>query len=218
VTTLISGQAVARALSRVSQALIEQKETLTSLDQAMGDGDMGITLTKIGNALLPYCADTAPDDLGKFLIGAGMTANRAGPSTMGTLLATALMRAGKVIKGKSELTPQDLADMFAAVDTGIQERGKAKPGDKTIVDAVHPANEAFAQAIAAGVTLAEAGAKALQAAKNGLDNVTPLRSKMGRASWVGERTKGKVDPGCAAFVVMLSAIIEPPSASYSQTI
>ncbi|NOZ71452.1 MAG: dihydroxyacetone kinase subunit L [Chloroflexi bacterium] len=211
-TTLISGQAVAQALSRVGQALIAQKEYLTSLDQAIGDGDMGITLTKIGNALLSYCSDTATDDLGKFLLGAGMTANRAGPSTMGTLLATALMRAGKVVKGKSELTPQDLAEMFAAADKGIQDRGKAKLGDKTIVDAVHPANEAFAQAIAAGDSLAEAGQKALQAAKNGLDSVTPLRSKIGRASWVGERTEGKVDPGCAAFVIMLSAILEPSSA------
>lgn len=208
-STIISGQAVAQALRQVSQALVEQKEYLTSLDQAMGDGDMGITLSKIGHALLSYSTETPTDDLGKFLLGAGMTANRAGPSTMGTLLATALMRAGKVVKGKSELTPEDLVAIFAAADTGIQERGKAKPGDKTIVDAVHPANEAFAQAIAVGSTVAEAGAKALRAAKDGLESVTPLRSKIGRASWVGERTIGKVDPGCAAFVVMLSAIIEP---------
>jgi len=101
--------------------------------------------------------------------------------------------------------------MFAAADTGIQERGKAKLGDKTIVDAIHPASETFAAALSAGEPLEQAGAKALQAAKDGRDSVTPLRSKIGRASWVGERTEGRVDPGCAAFVVMLSAILDPLS-------
>ena len=206
-TVIIPGQAVADAMKRVSNALTEQKDYLTSLDQAMGDGDMGITLAKMADALLAYASETPTADLGKFLIGAGMTANRAAPSTMGTLLATAMMRAGKVVKGKSALAAPDLSAMFAAADAGIRERGKAKLGDKTIVDAMHPASEAFAAAVAAGDALAQAGAKALQAAKDGRDSVTPLRSKIGRASWVGERTEGKVDPGCAACVIILSAIL-----------
>ena len=210
-TETIQGQAVADAIKRVCNALNEQKDYLTSLDQAMGDGDMGITLSRIADALLDYSSETPTADLGKYFLGAGMAANRAAPSTMGTLLATALMRMGKEVKGKSELNAQDLSAMFAAADTGIQERGKAKLGDKTIVDAIHPASEAFAAAVAAGETLAQAGSKALQAAKDGRDSVTPLRSKIGRASWVGERTEGRVDPGCAAFVVMLSAILNPLS-------
>ncbi len=210
-TKPIQGQAVTDAFKRVCHALNEQREYFTSLDQAMGDGDMGITLSRIADALLLYSSDTPTDDLGKYFLGAGMAANRAAPSTMGTLLATALMRMGKEVKGKSELSAQDLSLMFAAADTGIQERGKAKLGDKTIVDAIHPASETFAAALSAGEPLEQAGAKALQAAKDGRDSVTPLRSKIGRASWVGERTEGRVDPGCAAFVVMLSAILDPLS-------
>ena len=209
-TETISGQDIANAIIRVCNALNTQKDYLTSLDQAMGDGDMGITLSRIADALLDYASETPTADLGKYFMGAGMAANRAAPSTMGTLLATALMRMGKEVKGKNELTAQDLSAMFAAVDAGIQQRGKAKPGDKTIIDAIHPASEAFAAAATTGA-LAEAGAKALQAAKDGLASVTPLRSKVGRASWVGERTEGRVDPGCAAFVVILSAIVEPSS-------
>lgn len=211
-TDQIPGPAVAAAMTRACDALNEQRAYLTSLDQAMGDGDMGVTLSRIADALLVYTGETPTDDLGKFLSGAGMAANRAAPSTMGTLLATALMRAGKAVKGKDSLTVDDLVQIFAAADAGIQERGGAKPGDKTIVDAIHPAGEAFAAAVAAGHTLDAAAAAALQAAEAGRDSVTPLRSKIGRASWVGERTEGKVDPGCAAFVVMLSAIIEPSSA------
>jgi dihydroxyacetone kinase len=85
------------------------------------------------------------------------------------------------------------------------ERGKANLGDKTIVDAIHPAAEAFAAAVAQGDALPEAAQKALAAATAGRDGVTPLRSRIGRASWVGERTEGKVDPGCAALVIMLEA-------------
>jgi phosphoenolpyruvate---glycerone phosphotransferase subunit DhaL len=208
-TDLVSSQAVAEAMKRVCAALKEQSDYLTSLDQAMGDGDLGINLSRIAHALASYAENTPYDDIGKFLSGAGMAANRAGPSTMGTLLATALMRVGKAAKGKAELTPDALRDIFTEADTGIQERGKVKPGNKTIVDAVHPASLAFSDALAEGVSLREAGVRALRAAEEGRDRVTPLRSQVGRASWVGERTEGKVDPGCAAFVIVLSAIVEP---------
>jgi dihydroxyacetone kinase len=97
--------------------------------------------------------------------------------------------------------------MFAAADSGVQERGKAQPGDKTVIDAMHPAAEAFAAAIEGKQPLREAGEAALAAAETGRDSVTPLRSKIGRASWVGERTEGKVDPGCEAFIVMLRTVL-----------
>lgn len=206
-TTIYAGQAVVDAMLRAATALKAQADALTALDQAVGDGDMGYTLGKIADALIPYATATPPTDLGKFLGGAGMLANKAGPSTMGTLLATALMRAGKAVMGQAELSPADLARMFQAAEQGIQERGKAQLGDKTILDALHPAVEAFGAAIAAGEPVATAGARALAAATAGRDAVTPLRSKIGRASWVGERTEGRVDPGCAALVAILAALV-----------
>ncbi len=204
----VQGQAIADAMLRVCAALKSQAEYLTSLDQAMGDGDIGITLTKIADALTPYAQATPLADLAKFLGGAGLAANKAGSSTMGTLLATALMRAGKVVMGKAELSTADLVAMFKAADAGMQERGKANLGDKTVLDALHPAAEAFAAAIEQGDSIHEAGVKAVRAAEAGRDSVTTLRSKIGRASWVGERTEGKVDPGCATLVVILQAIVE----------
>lgn len=206
-TAPYTGQAVTDAMQRVCAALKTQVDTLTSLDQAVGDGDMGYTLGKIADALALYATATPTADLGKFLAGAGMLANKVGPSTMGTLLATALMRAGKTVMGQAELSPTDLARMFQAAEQGIQERGKAQLGDKTILDALHPAVEAFGAALAAGQPVAAAGALALAAATAGRDAVTPQRSKIGRASWVGERTEGQVDPGCAALVVILAALV-----------
>ena len=204
---VIQAQAVADALARAATVLEAQSAYFTELDQAMGDGDMGITMGKIGVALQAYAADTpVGDDIGKWLAQAGMTANRAGPSTMGTLLATALMRAGKEVRGKTELTPADLATMFRAAAEGMQERGKAKLGDKTILDAIFPAADAFAAAVADHASLAAAGGIAVDEAAAGRDAVTPLRSRIGRAGWVGERTEGKVDPGCAMLVMVLEAI------------
>jgi dihydroxyacetone kinase-like protein len=155
----IEDEAVVAAVQRVGAELVAQEAYLTALDQQMGDGDLGITLSKIGLALQEFAAATPVDsDLGKWLGKAGMAANKAGSSSFGTLLATALMRGGKAVTGKAALTGEDLAAMFAAADAGVQERGKAQPGDKTVIDAMHPAADAFAAAIDAGQSLGDAGA------------------------------------------------------------
>jgi len=203
---LFDGTAVEQAILRVAGALEANREFLQQLDQASGDGDLGITAGKIASALREYAGGAAPDDLGKYLLSAGLAVNRAASSTMGTLLATALMRAAKETRSLSTLSVENLVSMLTAADLGIQERGKAQPGDKTIVDALHPAAVAFAAAVQSGAALSEAAAAMIAAAEGGLDTVTPLRSRIGRASWQGERTEGQVDPGCAALVIILKAL------------
>jgi len=203
---IIDAQAVVEAFQRVSEALLASQERLLSLDQAVGDGDLGITLAKVAVALQEYVKVSPLDDLGKFIANAGMAANRVGSSSFGTLLATALMRAGKEVRGQAALTPEHLASMLNAASQGVLERGKASLGDKTLVDALQPAAEAFTQAVQFGVPLSEAGLLMVRAAEAGRDRVTPLQCKIGRASWLGERTIGQVDPGCEALVVILRAI------------
>ena len=123
------------------------------------------------------------------------------------MIATALMRAGREARGLASLDRTTLAKMLSAADAGVQERGKAKPGDKTIVDALHPAAEAFAAAIERGDDLGSAGETLLNAAREGRDAVIPLRSQIGRAAWVGERTVGQPDPGTVLFVQVVEAIL-----------
>lgn len=205
---MIQGSDVVAAMRRACRAVSEQAGYLTSLDQALGDGDMGITTGKIAAAMLEYTESNEIEDIGKYLGQAGIIANRAGPSTMGTLIATALMRAGRELRGRTELSAADVAAMLTAADQGMQERGKAQPGDKTVIDAIHPAAQTFAAAVQGDVALADAGRQALAAAEAGRDSVTPLRSKVGRAGWVGERTEGKLDPGCALFTIVLAAVLE----------
>jgi dihydroxyacetone kinase len=202
--TINAGQ-VKAAFQRAAKALQANYDLLTELDQALGDGDLGITANKVAETLLAH-VEIAEPDLGKMLAQGGMAVNRAASSTMGTLIATALMRAGKEVRGKESLQPADLARMLQMADLGIQERGKAHLGDKTVIDVIHPASEAFAAALAEGAALTEAGARMAAAARAGRDRVTPLRNRVGRASWQGERTEGKPDPGCTLAMVVLEAI------------
>jgi phosphoenolpyruvate---glycerone phosphotransferase subunit DhaL len=202
----ITADQVRAAMRAVAAALAAQAAELTELDQAVGDGDLGITASKIAETLAAY-AEAAPEpDLGKLIGQAGIAVNRAAPSTMGTLTATALMRAGQAVRGKQAITLDDLAKMLTAADAGIQERGKARPGDKTLIDAVHPATDALILAAAEQATLAEAGSRVAAAARAGRDSVTPLRNNVGRASWLGERSAGKIDPGATFAVIVLEAL------------
>lgn len=208
---MISSEQVLAAIRRVSEKLVALRDELNQLDAAMGDGDLGLSMSKGGEALLGMIHDTPlreGDDIGKYLVSAGAAFNRAAPSTMGTLLATALMRMGKEAKGAITLDPALLSRMVTAADQGIQERGKAKPGDKTIVDALHPAAKAFAEDIARGLSLEEAGAAMLAAAERGRDAAVALRSNIGRASWVGERTVNQLDPGTVLCVEILKALVQ----------
>jgi dihydroxyacetone kinase len=194
-------------MMRVAADLKANEEMITELDQAVGDGDLGITAVKVAEALEAAAGKASATDIGKLLAETGMALNRAAPSTMGTLTATALMQAGKVVLGKERLAVADLPLLLNAATTGVETRGKARLGDKTLLDALRPASDAFSAALAAGQPLAAAAAAMLAAARDGRDRVTPLRNKIGRASWLGERTEGRVDPGCAFAVVALTAIV-----------
>ena len=195
-------------IERAAKRLLEITDLLNTLDAAMGDGDTGVSVSKGAQGVLEHMAANPPtDDLGKWLAGVGMAYNRVAPSTMGALVATALMRAGKEAFGISSVDDATLAKMLMAASVGVQERGKAKLGDKTLVDALHPAAEAFSSAINAGLSLEVAGQAMLEAARNGRDAATPLKSMIGRANWVGG-TEGKLDPGTVLVVTVLEALLE----------
>ena len=198
----IGADAVRRALRRAADVLDREAGTLAELDRAIGDGDLGITAEKMAVALRRHAETDVGDDLGRHLIAGGMAVNRDAPSTFGTLAATAMMRAGKVASGQDRLEPATLAEMLQAAQTGIEERGKARLGDKTVLDALHPAAQAFAREIEAGRDLPAAARAMRDAARQGMNDVTNARSRRGRAGWIGERTEGKVDPGCHLLVAV----------------
>lgn len=207
-TEYINSTQVVAAFERATARMIESEDYLNRLDAAMGDGDAGITAATGAKGVREFLDANAPgDDLGKFIANVGSAFNKTAPSTLAALTATACMRAGKEAKGLTQLDAPTLAKMLQVADLGIQERGKTKPGDKTMVDAIHPAVVAFADAIAQGRNLSEASQALLQAAREGRDSAIPLRSKVGRASWVGERTENQPDPGTVLFVQLVEVIL-----------
>jgi dihydroxyacetone kinase-like protein len=179
----------------------EKKDYLVELDAVMGDGDLGLTMSKAFSSAHEEIQGGGEEDIGKMLMKAGMTMAKSAPSTMGTLVATGFMRGGKVLSGKQELDAADLAEFFRAFVQGLIERGKAKPGDKTIIDSLHPAAEALAAEKDGG--LKKALAAALAAAEEGLESTKEMIAQHGRVAYYKEQSLGKVDPGATVGVYIV---------------
>ncbi len=190
----------------IKDMMNENKEYLIKLDSAMGDGDLGLTMAKGFTAASKTMDDFTDKDIGKALFQAGVAMNNAASSTMGTLIATAMMRAGKVVKDKEEVVLKDIVEMGYAAVEGIKDRGKAEVGDKTILDSLVPAIEALKESSNIGSSLSLAFKAAHQAAKDGVESTKEMVSQHGRARYYGEKSKGKQDPGATVVMLVTEAI------------
>jgi len=205
---LVTLEGMREALRRVSLDAADRAEDLRKLDAAAGDGDLGVTMTIGWGAVREALPNLGSGDLGSLLAQAGMTFNKAAASTFGVLLATALMRAGRELKGQETA---DLADLIRAMEgalQGVKDRGKAEVGDKTMLDSMAPAIAALKESQAAGATLTEAFAQAAQAALSAAEATAGMTPKFGRASWLGPRAAQIQDPGATAVAFMLGSFAE----------
>jgi dihydroxyacetone kinase-like protein len=205
----ISQAKLADLLKLVAEDMIAAEDTFQSLDAALGDGDLGITVRMGFQAIREVCQKndpTQPSGIGSLLSAAGKAFMNANASTMGTLMGTAWVQAGKIAALKTTITLEDAVAMCRAAAEGIQRRGKAQLGDKTILDAIFPASEALAKASADGKGCAEAFSLAAEAAERGVTETTPLQSQVSRASWLQERSKGLPDPGASLCAELLRSM------------
>ena len=192
-------------LERISKIMGRNKNYLIELDSVVGDSDLGLTMTDGFQAAYESVSDGTEPDLGKLLYKAGKTMGNKVPSTMGTLMAAGLMRAGKVLKGKTELSGADVAVLFEAYEAGVADLGKAKVGDKTFLDGFHPGVEVLKAQVEAGASLEEAFGKAAEAAWNGFEHTTTMIAVHGRAATRGEASRSLKDPGAAVAALMMKA-------------
>ncbi len=188
-----------KLVARVLDRLEGSAEELNRLDAAVGDGDLGVTVTLGSRAVRKALPDLAGQDIGTIVARSGMAFNGAAPSTMGALLAIGAMRAGREAKGALELDVALLARMTRAAELGIVEKGRAERGDKTMLDALGPSADALESAAAEGKGLREAVEAAASAARAGVEATIPLKAKSGRAAWITERTAGQPDPGATVI-------------------
>jgi dihydroxyacetone kinase-like protein len=189
------------AIARILAALETEHEALTSLDGQIGDGDLGITLLKAFRELDRIKGDL-PDDLGMALMQAASAVSKVSSSSFGTLLATSLMAAAKLTRGRTEASWSEVPGFLDKAVEAMMARGKASLGDKTVMDAVSGA----AKAAAGKDDPAELLAAAREGVNAALAEFRDKPNKIGRARIFAERTVGMDDPGMVAFKVMVGAL------------
>lgn len=188
--------------------MAEHRQELTDFDQAIGDGDHGINMSRGFKAViekLPTFSDKNIDDI---LKAVGMTLVSTVGGASGPLYGTAFMKAGAAVKGKEELSDADVILAFDEAVGGIQFRGKAVQGEKTILDSMIPAIDAIKASIAAGKSMTDALVDAEAAAWDGVEYTKTIIATKGRASYLGERSIGHQDPGATSMAYVFQAARE----------
>ncbi len=193
-------------LRAVAAALRREEHRLTALDQAVGDGDLGISLARGAEAVERDMAGYDLSDPAATLRGLSATLMRALGGTSGPLYAAFLLRAAAAMDGRRVTSAADWAAALQAGIDAVAELGGARPGDRTMLDALYPASAALQDALAAGEPWREALFRALGAASDGAERTAAIAARRGRSSYLGDRAIGHPDPGAVAVTVWLNAI------------
>ena len=191
------------AIRAVADTVAEHRVELIQLDRAIGDGDHGENLDRGFKAVLAAFEASTPDSPAAVLKTVATTLISKVGGAAGPLYGTAFLRASAAVKDRDELGPADVAEALTAALGGVVARGKAELGDKTMVDALDPAVKA-----ATGDSVASVLASAAAAAQEGADATVPLVARKGRASYLGERSAGHMDPGARSTSLLLKTFAE----------
>lgn len=187
-------------LSAWAVLMTEKRDWLIELDSVVGDSDLGLTMSDGFTAASEAAAASDLTDVGKLSYQAGKAMATAVPSTMGTLMASGLMNAGKVLKGMEDAAD---TDFFQAYLEGVQNRGKAQIGEKTFLDGLQPAVEALKQ----GKTPQETA----EIAWDAFQHTKGMIAKHGRMAIRGEASRDLLDPGAAVAALMMQGYAGIPA-------
>ena len=203
----VTKEQVVRWLEATAAVLAANKGYLTDLDSAIGDADHGTNMDRGFNKVMEKLPTVADKDIGNILKTVGMTLISSVGGASGPLYGTFYMRGGMAADAKEELDGDDLVNVLQGAVDGIIQRGRAQPGDKTMVDALLPALAALKQAVADGQDVRAGVAAAVAAAEQGMKDTIPLQARKGRASYLGERSIGHQDPGATSSYLILNALL-----------
>lgn len=192
-------------LKAIGDKIIENKDFLTELDREIGDADHGVNMARGFQSVIEKVSQDDPD-IGAALKKTGMTLLSTVGGASGPLYGTAYMEAAKVLADKQTLEPEDFKAGLEAAIAGIQKRGKAEKGEKTMLDSLLPALDAYSEKIAAGGTLLEGLDAACAAAEEGIEYTKTIAATKGRASYLGDRSIGHQDPGATSATMTLEVI------------
>ena len=189
----------------MAAAMEEHRQALTRLDSEIGDGDHGNNMHRGFQAALERLEATNPQSPADALKAVSTALISKVGGAAGPLYGTAFLRASTALSGKEDLSSEDVAEAVGAALSGVKQRGKAEEGDKTMVDALAPAAEAAKEAASAGSGAGEVFRASAEAAGEGAEATVELTAKRGRASYLGERAAGHMDPGARSSYLLLDA-------------
>jgi dihydroxyacetone kinase-like protein len=193
------------AVKEMAAAMEEHRRHLTQLDSAIGDGDHGTNMCRGFQAALEHLKATNPKTSSDALKDVSMTLIGKVGGAAGPLYGTAFLRASAALSDKEDVSPEDVAAALDAAVTGVKQRGKAEAGDKTMIDALEPAVKAAKEAASSGKNAGEVFRVAAEAAGEGAEATVPLTARKGRASYLGARAAGHMDPGARSSYLLLDA-------------
>ncbi|GIF00497.1 dihydroxyacetone kinase subunit L [Paractinoplanes rishiriensis] len=201
----MGGPELAAWLREFARLVAANKDLLTALDAAIGDADHGTNLDRGMQAVVKVLDAEEFDTPAAVLKRTGMTLVSTVGGASGPLYGTAFLRMSTALGEEQSVDAPAFAKALRAALDGVVARGKAAPGDKTMVDALQPAVDALDAQLAAGQFLAGALQEAVRAAEQGRAATAPLVARKGRASYLGERSAGHEDPGAASVTLLLAA-------------
>ena len=196
------------AMEAINETIHDNKEYLTDLDRVIGDADHGHNMARGFHAVMEKLKASPPADLSTGLKTTAMTLISTVGGASGPLYGTAFLRCAKVMQGKETIEREDAARLLGEALDGIESRGKAQPGDKTMIDALKPAYDAFAAAAEQNRIFPECLEEACRAAEEGVNYTKTIAARKGRASYLGERSIGHQDPGATSVLLILTALKE----------
>jgi ATP-dependent dihydroxyacetone kinase len=200
-----AGDRLRAAARAAANALIAAEEQLTDLDSIAGDGDLGASMKRGGEAILALPA-LAFSDVSHGLMSMGDALRKAIAGSSGPFYATAMMRASRHLTDTPAPTAEQMAAAFAEAVEAISNLGGAKPGDRTMIDALHPAAVAFSAALSSRQPSAKAWESAVAAGIAGTEATKLMKPRLGRASYLGDRVVGHPDGGAVAVTLWLQAL------------
>lgn len=198
---------IKNAITSLSKVIIRNEVLFCELDSVAGDGDFGMSLSKGFKQVLLDLDKYCTDDIGTFINDCAMTIYEYCGGASGPIWGSAFKAAARSAKGKTELSGLDLVDLFENAIDGIQKKGGASLGDKTLLDALIPASMAFKASITTGNTLGNAFDDAAKSAADGAERTKLIIAKKGRATYLGERSINYPDAGAMAISIILKEIL-----------
>lgn len=195
-------------IEKIADEIINNKEYLTELDRVIGDGDHGVNLARGFEEIkvqLPTYSSLSYSDIFQKM-GMALLTKVGGAS--GAIYGTAFMSAAMYCKGKTELEKEDLVAILKTMIEGIQKRGKATLGEKTLLDTILPVYDFLQKKLEGGEDIFSTPEEIQKIAEKGMESTKNIIATKGRASYVGERSLGHIDPGAASSYLMIKVICE----------